>query len=586
MSDLVSVIIPVYNVSGYLRACLESLQNQTYQNLEILLIDDGSTDGSIESVRAMVERDDRIKVFRQSNQGAATARNKGLDEARGDYIFFVDADDWVTTDAVARLYRLTQEFHTKLAVSGVAYHNENGEIDKQSTFPRGIFTTAEVVQMMYASDHSILLGAGKFFHRDLVQELRFPVGKLVEDAFFQPRLYQQAGTIALEPEPLYHYNYQREGNASSALVLKKYSDHLEAMIGNLLLYARDKVIRHAIVERCFDIWWSAFIAFKTHEDDSLIEEVLGLYWRTLTTIPLVKKWHFFMLYLRFYGRYWIVNKLKKRQWSKFLLEQIRQQKNLWQQGKSNRKLRLPAFKEGLAQIKRVGYYAYTVGYYIQVPKVPVCYLDNAKVASTAIKETLLLASGGSLENLFENDLHMHFKQHFVKPIESGVPLLEFSFIFVRNPFERVVSTYKNMYNANKVWSTFKVYLFGYFKKDRGFDYFVRKGPVRIPDRFADTHLVSQHILVYDGQGQSQVDFIGRFEHLVEDWKVVQEKAGLPDLPVRNQTAKDDWRDYYTVELVEMVYRRYQKDIEVFGYEEEYIKLKAYLEEKEKERAGI
>lgn len=582
MQPLVSVIIPVYNVADYLGACLESVCQQTYTNLEIILIDDGSTDGSLDRVRDLIQADARVRVLTQTNQGAAAARNRGLDEAKGDYILFVDADDWVTPEAVASLYALTQEFQTKLAVGGVAYHRADGGVDRRSTYPRGGFSTKEVVAMMFTDHPSILLGAGRLFHRDLVATLRFPVGKLVEDAFFQPQLYLLAGTIALDPKPLYHYYYQRSGNASSKFSVKKYQDRMEGLAVAFDLFKDDEELVQVMLGNWFAVRRHFLVSAIRLGDRELAQLVNETYWTGFSRLTLSQKVRALKGYLTCFVLVPLQRRFSDRAW----YQALREQKRLYQREASNRQLRWPAFKAGLAQIKRVGHYAYTVGRYIQVPGVPVCYLDNAKVASTSIKEALLVASGGKMDDLYQNDLHMHFSQNFVKPIEPGVSLPDFSFVFVRNPFERVVSTYKNMYHSKKVWSTFKVYLFGYFKKDRGFDYFVRKGPVRISDKWADTHLVSQHVLVYGPEGQCYADFIGRFEHLAEDWKEVQQRVALPDLPVRNQTAKSDWRDYYTLELAQMVYQRYQKDVEVFGYQDAYRDLVTYLEEKEKSSAGL
>lgn len=592
MYPLISVIIPVYNLAGYLHTSLESVRAQTYQHLEILLVDDGSTDGSIESVQDLLEIDGRIKVIRQSNQGAAAARNKGIDEAQGEYIFFVDGDDTITPDAVERLYQTLQEFQAQVVVGGVAYYDAQGRESDASAFPRGVFSTKEIVEMMYTGHPALLLAAGKMIHRELLGTLRFPVGKQVEDAYFQPMLYHVAGKVALEPSLIYRYQYERPGNASTGFSVEKFENHMEAFKLNLDLFGSDPYLEDIILTRSFRARSHYLRLSAANKDKIIFKEVRQRYWEKFASLSKENKRLYLILFLKHHISFYEPLLLKRCRRSFYWRVRVplREARINWRKVRNSerpiRSYRLPVFKESLNQLKRVGYFAHNVGVYFSLSNVRVSYIDNAKVASTSIKEALLVGSGGDLTDLFEKDIHLHFKRYFRQEIEKGEKPPYFSFVFVRNPFERVVSTYKNMYNANKVWSTFKVYLFGYFKKDRGFDYFVRKGPVRIPDRFADTHLVSQHVLVYDGQGRSYADFIGRFEHLAEDWKVVQEKAGLPDLPVRNQTAKDDWRDYYTLELAKLVYRRYQKDIEVFGYEEEYIKLKAYLEEKEKERAGI
>lgn len=214
-----------------------------------------------------------------------------------------------------------------------------------------------------------------------------------------------------------------------------------------------------------------------------------------------------------------------------------------------------------------------------MPKSKLCYIDNPKVASTSIKEMLLKSEGLDREKL-NKDLHTYFIETYTQDV-SQKDFPYFSFIFVRNPFERVVSTYKNMYSRPKgSWSTFQNYLFGWFEKDKGFEFFVKKGPVKISDKWADEHLLSQYLMMYYNGEPCHIDFIGRFETLKEDWGIIQEKTGLCDLPLSNQSSKEDWRNYYTLELMDIVYERYQKDFELLGYMDEYQKLKNYLTGKE------
>ncbi len=116
MEDLISVIVPVYNVEAYLDRCMHSVLNQTYQNLEILLIDDGSTDGSPALCDAYATRDRRIKVLHKPNGGLSDARNAGLALAQGAYIGYVDSDDWIEPDMYASLHRACVDNHAQLAV--------------------------------------------------------------------------------------------------------------------------------------------------------------------------------------------------------------------------------------------------------------------------------------------------------------------------------------------------------------------------------------------------------------------------------------------------------------------------------------
>ena len=127
----ISVIVPVYNVEKYLRKCIESILNQTFREFELILVDDGSTDSSGKICDEYALKDSRIKVIHKENGGASSARNAGLDVAKGEYIGFVDSDDWIEMDMYGELYRLIKENNTDISVCGInnikdiKYKNEN-----------------------------------------------------------------------------------------------------------------------------------------------------------------------------------------------------------------------------------------------------------------------------------------------------------------------------------------------------------------------------------------------------------------------------------------------------------------------------
>lgn len=115
MNDLITIVVPVYNVEKYLPHTLESICGQTYTNLQILLIDDGSTDDSLAVCHKWARQDNRIQVYEQENQGVARTRNKGIQLATGKYVMFLDADDWVEADMLESLYRLAEADHADVA---------------------------------------------------------------------------------------------------------------------------------------------------------------------------------------------------------------------------------------------------------------------------------------------------------------------------------------------------------------------------------------------------------------------------------------------------------------------------------------
>lgn len=121
----VSIIVPVYNVEKYIRCCLDSLVNQTMSNIEIICINDGSTDNSLEILEEYAKKDDRIKIINQENKKQGAARNRGIEIAQGEFIGFVDSDDWVDLDYFEKLYTTALEYQSDVAVASVLKHKKN-----------------------------------------------------------------------------------------------------------------------------------------------------------------------------------------------------------------------------------------------------------------------------------------------------------------------------------------------------------------------------------------------------------------------------------------------------------------------------
>ena len=146
---LISVIIPVYNVAEYIDRCVDSLLSQTYSNIEIILINDGSTDNSSEVCHRLGDRhSDKIKVIDQENKGVSAARNAGLDIANGEYIVFVDADDWVSNKYVEKLYTAITENDSDLAFCGfIEWHSEENQV-LQIRIPAGTYGLKEFYQQI------------------------------------------------------------------------------------------------------------------------------------------------------------------------------------------------------------------------------------------------------------------------------------------------------------------------------------------------------------------------------------------------------------------------------------------------------
>ena len=219
MGELVSVIIPIYNVEIYLERCIKSLIHQTYTNVEILLIDDGSEDSSLAICKEFEEIDSRIKVVHKANEGLGITRNYGLKEARGRYVVFVDSDDYITLDAIEILYRDITKNKCDLVIADHFYKGEPNGIPIVS----GVYSEHDVVDNVYMhmlgghakkKDDLCVSVCGNIYDINLIRDhhICFPSErKLIwEDLVFNSSYLLFCNRVYMEGKPLYHYCYNVE----------------------------------------------------------------------------------------------------------------------------------------------------------------------------------------------------------------------------------------------------------------------------------------------------------------------------------------------------------------------------------------
>ena len=207
MEPLISVIIPIYNVDKYLRRSVESVRTQTYQNLEIILINDGSTDQCGQICSAMAQEDKRIVVIEKEYGGVADARNAGVAAAHGEYIVFVDSDDYVTGNMIKMLYDRLIRDEADLALCNLKFVNEKNEICKDSVeILDGIWDEGRYWQEYYEGSRvfcSVLWN--KLYKAELLKNVRFPKGRLHEDEAVLFDIIHQCGKISVMKETGYFY---------------------------------------------------------------------------------------------------------------------------------------------------------------------------------------------------------------------------------------------------------------------------------------------------------------------------------------------------------------------------------------------
>ena len=244
MTEKITVIIPVYNVENYLNQCLDSIIKQTYKNLEIIVVNDGSTDNSGTICQEYAQKDDRIVYIEKENGGQSEARNMALDRMTGSYVTFVDSDDWVELDYVEKLYKKITEYQADIAVGNYYSFNESEgmyyfHIFGDSYYEK-VYDNVSIFENLYESQEmksfSLISVWGKLYRVDLVKHLRFDIGKLGEDGYLNQKIYLLAEKTIYLNKGLYAYR-QREGSSSRIWTEKWMHALVDAMSERITLLA-------------------------------------------------------------------------------------------------------------------------------------------------------------------------------------------------------------------------------------------------------------------------------------------------------------------------------------------------------------
>lgn len=219
-SDKISVIIPVYNVKDYLNKCLDSVMQQTYKNLEIVVIDDGATDGSQNICDEYASKDGRIKVIHKVNGGLSDARNVGYSESSGKYIFFLDSDDWLEKNTIEILYEALLRYDADIAVANYFYQYESYCASANVIEEVQVYNRSQAMRELLRNNLIKNFAWGKLYKRELLEQYTFPVGKLFEDTYWTHLIFNQARKIILVKEELVHY-FQRSTSISYMFDVRK-----------------------------------------------------------------------------------------------------------------------------------------------------------------------------------------------------------------------------------------------------------------------------------------------------------------------------------------------------------------------------
>ena len=228
MKPLISVIVPVYNVEDYLDRCVESIVNQTYKNLEIILVDDGSVDNCPQMCDKWAEKDDRVKVIHKENGGQASARNDGLVIASGSLIGFVDSDDYIDLDMYASMYSIMQEKNCDIVECTKCDFSDDEKTDVRRSGAVILFNQEEAIKDFIQETHLKCTVWNMLVKAEIAKKVRFDDGKTHEDILWPYRVYMLSERIVYIDTAFYFY-YQRPGSTMNKEYSEKRFDGLDAL---------------------------------------------------------------------------------------------------------------------------------------------------------------------------------------------------------------------------------------------------------------------------------------------------------------------------------------------------------------------
>lgn len=228
VDDLISIVVPVYNVENFLEKCLESMINQTYKNIQIILVDDGSTDKSGHYCDNYLKKDNRITVIHKKNGGLSDARNAGIKEAKGKYITFVDSDDYLDLDYIEYLYNLIKNHNTNISFCRHRIVTETRKEEKSNhecKKTKRISKTCALKEILYGNDFEVSAWA-KMYLTEQFSNIKYPKGKLFEDNATTYKLIEKNDYIAIGYEQKYNYLIRNGSITNRNKVFSKSQEYL------------------------------------------------------------------------------------------------------------------------------------------------------------------------------------------------------------------------------------------------------------------------------------------------------------------------------------------------------------------------
>lgn len=230
MKDLVSIVVPIYNVEDYLEKCIESILNQTYKNIEVLLINDGSPDNCERICKKYEKKDKRIKYFKQKNAGLSAARNTGIELSTGKYIMFVDSDDYINYNIVEKLYGIIIDNNASIAMCNYkkVYDKDTCDMSKKENGKIVLYRGNKKYSNLFNKLKTVTtIACAKIYDKNLFNDIKYPLGKLHEDEYTMYKLLNLSKKIVYA-DCKYYYYYQRPNSISKSYNIKRI-DILDAL---------------------------------------------------------------------------------------------------------------------------------------------------------------------------------------------------------------------------------------------------------------------------------------------------------------------------------------------------------------------
>ncbi|MGX7112127.1 glycosyltransferase family 2 protein [Gemella cuniculi] len=276
--DKISVIVPVYNVEQYLEKCVNSIINQTYKNLEIILVDDGSTDSSGKICEKLAEKDARIRVIHKENGGLSDARNKGIEVATSNLIGFIDSDDYIDNDMYEILLKNLMDTDADLSMCGHydVYNNiPESQVVNKKTWE---LNSEKAIKMVMKAKILSVTAVNKLYKKSLFSDLKFELGKIAEDAFIMIRLLDKCEKIVATNEKKYYYVH-RENSITTQKFSKKFLNVIEAYEQNSKIIKEKYPSLAGVAQTRLN--WAYFYVLdrllldEEYKDEKLEKELIG-----------------------------------------------------------------------------------------------------------------------------------------------------------------------------------------------------------------------------------------------------------------------------------------------------------------------